>query len=156
MKLGLNVDARAERYDLIIKSLIGNDSIKNVAARLKITADQISRWIHRKSVPSLAVMLELVALKSDQLIPFLNQIINVSDLPELQKHYSRDAAICILKAQYPELTLVLYVFHLSSYKSLAEHSDQWVAKVLGISEEKVAMICKEGSQLGILKKEKGL
>ena len=130
-------DLDPERYDILVKELVADDTLKMVGESIGCSQSQLSRWLNKKIVPTLENILKLIYVRRSRLIDFVSQLTDIHLIPSLLPFYIQEEKERELHFKYPYVAALIRVLDLKQYKGLREHSDTFVAKQLGLPEATV-------------------
>lgn len=146
---------KPERYDLLIKHVIGESSVTRIAAILGKSRFTIARWLKAESEPTLQDMLSLFHLQALVLGEFLEFIAPIDRFSKLDSQVKRPLLQRQLFYSEPRVGAVIRCFELKNYLELPKHQEGFIAQKLGIDINDEREMIRKMRNAGVIKKLKG-
>jgi DNA-binding phage protein len=127
----------AEGVARLLDDLRGGTSIVQLAATSGFSRHQIARWLSTKTEPRLPEWFAVVEAASFRLLDFVAAFFDPAALPSIADGWRRLQASREAAYARPESHMVLRCLELADYRALRTHSDQLIAKRLGLDERRV-------------------
>lgn len=151
--LGPGDDAGVAAWLTVLR---GTTVIQDIATRTGHSRHALGRWFSGQTRPRLPDFLALIDALTGRLHDWVNELVDVDALPVLAARVARADAARAVFADEPWSVPVLLLVETVPYQSLGRHSDAWLARVLGLSESRVATCVRRLAAAGLLAMDRGL
>lgn len=121
------------RYDKLILQLAGNTNRAALASQLGCSAYMLSRWMNRRTEPSLENILKMIQVCSNALFETLDVVVGCDLIPLIKEESRLRRLERQLYFENPAAAAVVRCLELEEYSRQHVHEEGYVAKKLGIS-----------------------
>lgn len=141
---------KPDDFAQLFSQLIGDIKISEVAETLKCSRFAVSRWVRGQSQPDLEYFLMLTHHYSFALFEFLELLVDVNEIPVVQKEYNKRKLQKEIHYRYPIVDAFLTCCELDEYKNATQGLSGFFSKKLGISIDEEDEIIRALRQAGIV------
>lgn len=128
--------ATPEGVARFLRDLKGGTSIVDLASYSGKSRFAISRWIKGETEPKLPEFFQLVECSSLRLVDLLEQLVDPRSMPSVRKRWETIDVARRVAYEAPWTQAVLRAIELKAYEELPRHEAGWIARRIGIDEEK--------------------
>lgn len=133
-----------------LSTLRGSTPIVDVARRADRSRYRVTRWLSGQSVPRLPDFLRLVEAISGRAAEWVAGLVPIASVPSLNEPYTRLTAARRLATELPWSEAVLRVLETDAYRALGAHSDDFLARTLGIDTAEVQAVTSALMNAGVV------
>lgn len=148
-------NGKSERYELLVKHLIGDASVTDMSSLLGKSRFTLSRWVNAKSEPTLEDIFALIHLQALLLGEFIEAMVPLDRFRNLDPVLKSRFLLKQLLYSDPRVGAVLRCFELKDYLQLTRHQEGFIAKKLGISIDHEQMLLQKMKNAGVIKRVNG-
>lgn len=146
---------KSDRYDLLVRHLVGDTSIKTISKLLGKSRFTVGRWLNKQSEPSLDDILSLIHLQALVLGEFLEAMVPLDQLSTLGPDLKLPLIQKKLFYSDPRIAAVIRCFELKDYLALRVHKEGFIANKLGISIASEIELLKKLTNTKVIRKTNG-
>lgn len=120
-----------------LSRFFGYASLTEMAQTLHKSRSSVSRLQNNLVKVQFSDVLQVMDIRPFVLSSWLAKMLHPGELETFKNKYLSELVVYKGIVSYPEAALVNFCFHLHSYWELAEHSNEWIANKVGLTEEEV-------------------
>ena len=133
-----------------LDALRGQTGIQDVVARTGISRHALGRWLSGRTRPRLPDFLLLVDALTGRVQDLVAALVDIEQVPALAQRRRRATASRRVGIEEPWTLPVLLALETAGYAALSAHDTGWLARLLGLPEEKVADCLERLAEAGVI------
>lgn len=141
------------KFSELISVICANLSNNEIAQIIGQTEDVIRRWFRKGISPSTETVFQIIHLRTNNLTELLSHFVRIEDTDELKNQYSLLLKHKKAEINYPFSAAIEASLCLEEYQKLPEHSNEWLANRILVSEELVKAAISSLLQAGTIAKK---